>query len=790
MSQVKGQRTAGPANGPGAHRRTLWALLVGFGILAAIYSLVNPLYEGTDELRHFRYVRVLAETGKLPVQGEEPRRSQSHHPPLYYAISAALTFWVPDQEDPYLVRPENPFWGYRYWEVGVDNKNMYLHGPDEAFPWSGAALAAHIARFVNVVLGAVGVVLAAGIMHTIFPERPALTYGTAGLVAFNPMYLYMSGAINNDVVAATAGAAVTLVCLLLLRDGLTTRWSIALGISFGLALLAKFSLASFLPIIEVTILYRAAARPAGEECLKPEGARHRLVSLIRSNILVLGPAAIISGWWFARNQALYGDPAGLREVTELWGVRSPWESIGLAWSELPNVWSSLWGRFGYGQIPLPGEVYRTLAWAAALGGLGMVLGIGRLVRRKRTRAAGSGDADLANAQMVLLLLVVLATFATLFAYMLISPAGSMGRFFFPALPAFAALIFFGWSEVIRLIESLTRRLPGVTQSGYRPGVRNLLPLLTSLAMFFFSVWVLVGFLAPAYAAPREVSPEQAPHNLDVTLSDPEGPLVRLLGYQLETDSVRPGESVDITFVWQTIRPASTDYVVFVHLLDEIDIVVAQRDTYPGLGNYPTSQWRPDHTFVETYRLHVPETAYAPNMLTPQVGLYSRDWSYRLETGTADNAIKLPRLTLGSDRGDVPNPQQVNFGDQLNLVGYQISPRAVRPGEEISIQLYWQVERQPSQNYGIFVHILGDENRIWAGYDGPPTPSMQEWELARTIEERRTLVLPEEMPAGVYAVEVGIWSVGTGEGRLPILAQDGHWIDDRLLLSPIRLLSSD
>ena len=64
-------------------------------------------------------------------------------------------------------------------------------------------------------------------------------------------------------------------------------------------------------------------------------------------------AGMVAGWWFLRNQLLYGEPTGFQELTELWGVRNPLESLGLAVSELPYAWTTLWGRFGFGQIPLP-----------------------------------------------------------------------------------------------------------------------------------------------------------------------------------------------------------------------------------------------------------------------------------------------------------------------------------------------------------------------------------------------------------------------------------------------------
>ena len=42
------------------HARGAFAILLGiYLVLAVSYSLANPLYESTDELRHFRYVRHL-----------------------------------------------------------------------------------------------------------------------------------------------------------------------------------------------------------------------------------------------------------------------------------------------------------------------------------------------------------------------------------------------------------------------------------------------------------------------------------------------------------------------------------------------------------------------------------------------------------------------------------------------------------------------------------------------------------------------------------------------------------
>jgi len=186
----------------------LLLVLVAYVSLAVAYSLASPIYEPTDELRHFRYVRHLVAYHDLPVQSAEGPRAQSHHPPLYYALGALVSWWVPVEQDVYYEPLSNPKWDSRHWEVSDDNKNQYLHGDDERFPFHGVALAVYLVRWMTVLIGAGVVWLTGSIGRETFPGQPWLAAGGAALVAFNPQFIYLSGAINNDIPAALCGAAV------------------------------------------------------------------------------------------------------------------------------------------------------------------------------------------------------------------------------------------------------------------------------------------------------------------------------------------------------------------------------------------------------------------------------------------------------------------------------------------------------------------------------------------------------------------------------------------------------
>jgi len=742
-------------------------LLLGvYLVLAVGYSLANPLYESTDELRHFRYVRHLVVYHDLPVQSPGAPRAQSHHPPLYYTLGALAGWWIPVAQEVYYEPTENPFWAYRYWEVGDDNKNQYLHGGDEPFregPFHGVALAVYVVRWMTVLIGAGVVWLTYRIGREVFVELPgriALALGGAAVVAFNPQFLYLSGAVNNDVPAALCGAAVLLVCVQLVRDGPSVRTDVTLGVIFGLALLVKFNLLVLLALIELAYLIAAWHARGGSRVF------------LRGTLIVVGLAALISGWWFWRNQVLYGEPTGFQRVTELWDARTPAETWGILWLELPMAWSTLWGRFGYGQVPLPNTVYQGLAWLAAAGIVGLVFWVGRLTRRQIRPT-------IRNSQLFLLLADVLLFAAVLFTYILLSPAGAMGRFFFPGLSAFALLLFFGLSRFF------PRRLTWA------------MSFVVSVGLAALAVYALAGVLAPAFARPRPLTESEIqaiphPTSVEFGLSTGSGHsgVARLLGYQVAPAVVEPGGIVEVTLYWQALARTDQDCAVFVHLLSKVGTMVAQRDTYPGLGRYPTTVWEPGVAFADTYRVHVPETAYAPGVSYVQVGIYLPDGP-RLTTPDGRDTVRLATVEIRPRAGEFPNPLDVNFGDQVALLGYTLDRRVVRPGETVRLTLYWRALAQMETDYRVFAHVLGVENQVWANSDrlltDGATPTSQ-WPPGQDLEDVHELTVGLTTPPDFYDIEVGLY-VLDGD-RLPVVAEDGHWLGDRVLLSKIRVVSDE
>ncbi len=728
---------------------SIYLLLGIYLILAVSYSLSNPLYESTDELAHFRYVRHIATYYELPVQRQRAPRAQSHHPPLYYALGAMVGGWVPVAEDVYYAPVENPFWGYRQWEVGTDNKNQYLHGDDERFPFykqsGGITLAVYLVRWMTALIG-VGVVwVTYRIGREIFPQRPALALGGAALVAFNPQFLYLSGAVNNDILATLCSAAVLWACVRLVQNGPSARADVTIGILLGLALLTKLNLLALLPLI--ALAYLLAARPL----------RWRV--LLQSALTILGLALLLSGWWFWRNQALYGDPTGMSQVNELWAGRKASENWWAIWQSLPYLWSSLWGRFGYGQIPLSQPVYQGILFFCTLALTGYLL-----PRRDRDRFP--------RAAIWLLLLTIAIFLVVVFYYILIQPAGAMGRFLFPALPAFAILLSAG-------LDRLFPRRP---------------LWIVPVGMAALAIYVLVSTLIPAFARPRPLSDEDVaaiPNTADVEFGLATGTghsgVARVLGYQVTPRAVTPDGVVEVTVYWQALARPDQNYVVFIHLLSQVGTMVAQRDTHPGLGRYPTTAWEPGVIFADTYRLHIPKTAYTPDDCYVQVGLYLPDGP-RLTTPDGRDALRLTDVEIQLRPGELSNPINANFDDQAALVGYTLDPRVTQPGETIRLTLYWQASAPIETDYRIFAQVLGVENQVWANSDILPKTPTSRWQPGQIIEDVHDLTVGLTTPPDFYDIVVGVYE--PGGRRLSVLDEDGSPLGKYIPLSKIRVIGDE
>ena len=121
--------------------------------------------------------------------------------------------------------------------------------------------------------------------------------------------------------------------------------------------------------------------------------------------------------------------------------------------------------------------------------------------------------------------------------------------------------------------------------------------------------------------------------------------IRLLGYQLEPASPRPGDTLRIRLYWLTERTPQGDYKVFSHLVRSDDSgPIAQGDSMPLHGYRPTSQWDPGDFMVDEQEIKLPADL-PPGAYELLIGMYRPESMQNLAVHDAPRVLPGDRVVL-------------------------------------------------------------------------------------------------------------------------------------------------
>ena len=760
-------------------------ILTLFTLLGVIYALTTPPFEASDELWHYPMVRHLADGNPLPVQDPNnvgPWKQEASQPPLYYYLGAALTFWI-DTSDMPQARWLNP-----HVNNGVitpdGNINLAIHDP-AANRWQGTLLAVTIIRLASVLLSLGTVYLTYRIGHAAAPTRPEIALGAAALNGFTPMFLFISGAVNNDnlaVLLTSLGVWLMLRAMQRAQQGqaVPKRDWLLLGVVVGAAILTKESALALLPLAGGT-LFMVEWQMSGQSVTLPTLGRIFLRTL-RRFLWVLLPALLIAGWWYVRNVQLYGDWLGWNAFLAVLGQRAHPASLAQLWDERWGFLLSYWGLFGGVNVPMPTWIYLAFNTILAAGLVGFMLYLPQTVRRFHRQKAAAFSARRAVWRNPLAYLLSFTTHQfPLVVCLLLSGAvvygviqwatvtwSSQGRLVFTAISALNVLLALGLA-------------------GWMPR-RWAQPFIILIGGFFFVTAAAAPFawIRPAYIPVYAENDAALAHTANLDFNDQ----MRLVGYEWDKSNLFPGDNIEVRLLWQAQQPMTRTWSVFVHLHDlALDAPIAQRDMYPGQGLTATPLLRPGDRMLDRYVISIPPTAIAPAELSLRVGLYDYATEERLRLPNGADAAVLAELTLQPQAGSVPNPLAISFENEITLVGFEMSSRRAVPGGSIDVTLYWQAERPPARDYKFFVQVLGDENRRWAAADIIPEPGTSHWLVGGVQRVDFPLAFDRETSAGVHPVVAGIyWQEADGSfHRLQTVTSTGRLTDDFVLLPPVRVL---
>ncbi len=714
--------------------------LLGFyALFGALYLFATPIFEANEELWHFGYVQHLRETNSLPVQDLQARDTiygqHGSQPPLYYLALAAITAPI-SLEDAPQYRQLNPH-VLAGQPAAFGNKNRVT--PDESLSaWQGTGLAVLVARVLGLLLGAGTIYFVYHISQLISPQRPTVAFVAAALTALNPMFIFVSASVNNDSLAMCLNSALILLLLRSLRDGFSTRASLAMAVLFSLACLTKTISLILLPAL------------VGVAWFVRRKTNDRRGLLIMLSMLLLC-WLVIAGWWHIRNLQLYGEPFGIITQATLAGSRGMTFDLADLFAEFHQFRMSYWGLFGAANIQLASILYLLFDLATFLSLAGCLFLIMQLLAIR----------DFAYARYELAHLLTLAGSLGLLwlgvIYLSTLTPVTQGRLLFPLIGILSPLLAVGLVEAIWWLVFWLRP-PNL--DFVRAGDAVPTELLHRSMLWQLRVLGIVAFLAPLtviagqYGAPSSVAaPPQNTRPVYAEFGD-----VALIAYEHSNRRYAAGDQVHLSLYWQVLAPSTADNSLVLRLVDDNQQTIGSYTTYPGAGSLRTSRWRADEIYPDEYIIPISTAAYGSYPFDLRVEWEDSAGSI-LATDGDGRQIEPVLLDIGavvtarqqaatSEFNEILADDQPVFDEVIRLEGFSLD---ISRNE---ISLHWKADSAPEENYTIFAHLLDEAGGILSQADAAPRLPTRYWRWGEAFTTYHQF--PPEPAMLAHQVVVGLY----------------------------------
>jgi hypothetical protein len=265
----------------------------------------------------------------------------------------------------------------------------------------------------------------------------------------------------------------------------------------------------------------------------------------------------------------------------------------------------------------------------------------------------------------------------------------------------------------------------------------------------------------------------APAVLKTTQVDYEGQMI-LTGFAFggmsEAEGAKPFVTADdslwVELAWRKAADSLTNYQVALWVEDEAQHILGQVDK-PLLNNLwhkGTGEWAIGAEERDYYLVKV-DPATPPGAYRLKVVVYAGERDGRrlapsLPGVGADLAAVLgeisvfpPLVTPDTETLSIPHRLDLEVGDGLRLLGFDPGfGGPLRPGDKVTVSLWWQAKERPSQNLGVVIG-MGQEDQAWPLSQPQPLGGAhyptRNWPAGAVVRTRVDLRLPPDVDTGKY-----------------------------------------
>jgi hypothetical protein len=272
-----------------------------------------------------------------------------------------------------------------------------------------------------------------------------------------------------------------------------------------------------------------------------------------------------------------------------------------------------------------------------------------------------------------------------------------------------------------------------------------------------------------------------PRLLDVS------PELRLIGWEVEDAQLgssgwRVSDSrqmLDLRIIWQVKQSVQEGPFTW-RFVDQSGHTRLEAKQMARYGSGFLSTWVPNEIVEDYYSLPL-DAAMLPGKFDVQVSHGDNDY-------VSVGMVEFERtVQLKTGEPSIANRMNAQVGDSIRFLGYN-SIDSARPGESISITLFWQTERPLFEDHTVFAQVLNSDGERVAQWDSITDGiyPMTLWPPGVIIPDRREILLPRDLEPGLYRLTAGIYRNPDNPERLPVLTADGPSADDVIQLGTLKV----
>jgi mannosyltransferase len=253
--------------------------------------------------------------------------------------------------------------------------------------------------------------------------------------------------------------------------------------------------------------------------------------------------------------------------------------------------------------------------------------------------------------------------------------------------------------------------------------------------------------------------------------------IELLGYD-SPSMVRSGEELPLRLHWQVDDEWDTSLDISVSLALDDGLPLAEVETTVSPA---TAGWKPGELVAQEVLLEVPPGT-AP--LEYKLVLEWQESSSDRDTGAGGGSLSLGKVSVLRPLVPSPTPRMphepwANFGNLVELTGYEVTAEGLGAGDQIRAQLLWRAWNVPLPLMEMELVLADGEGAALASagmdYPGDAYPSTL-WEREELVGAVYLLDIPEDALPGRYQLNLVLRArAASGAWRaVPFLASSGGW----------------